>query len=316
MNTARLPYFDAEAVARALSYPRLVAALKDAFGKAFQALPRTIHALPGERTRILALMPVAQHASIGIKIATVFPDNPERVGLPSIHALVLLLDAQTGVPRALLDGTEITRRRTAAASALAASFLARENSRSLLMIGTGALSPYLIAAHSGVRPIETVFVWGRSEAKAKAAAEIAQRESPHLNIAFAPDLAACAVRADVISCATSANEPLLHGKWLREGTHVDLVGSFSPDAREADDDVVRGARIFVDTREGALAEAGDLLIPLSSGVMEEAAIAGELSGLCSGTISGRTNARQTTVFKSVGCALEDLAAAQLILAIT
>ncbi len=312
MSKTQLPYFDAGAVARALPYPRLVAALKDAFGQPFHAPQRTIHTLPGERQGLLVLMPIAQQDSIGLKIATVFPDNPTRAGLASIHALVLLLDGNTGVPQAVLDGTEITRRRTAAASALASSFLAREDARTLLMIGTGALAPYLIAAHCSVRPITTVLVWGRSEARAQAAAEIARRERPDLNIVSTSDLPAAAARADVISCATSSKEPVLHGRWLRAGTHVDLVGSFSPDAREADDDVVRGARIFVDTRESALAEAGDLIIPLSKGVISEAAIAGELAGLCTGALQRRTDNGQTTIFKSVGSALEDLVAARLV----
>jgi ornithine cyclodeaminase len=248
-----------------------------------------------------------------VKLATVFPENPSHRGLPAIHAQILLFDALTGEPLALVDGTETTLRRTAAASALAARHLALPHAESLLVIGTGALAPHLIAAHTLVRPIRHVTIWGRSHAKAAALAEAVGAPRPDLVVEAAEDPAIAAARAQIISCATSAATPVLAGAWLSPGAHVDLVGGFSPHEREADDAVIRQARLFVDTRAGALSEAGDLLIPLASGVISPGAILGELSELCRGEVPGRTSAHDITVFKSVGAAIEDLIAAQLVL---
>jgi ornithine cyclodeaminase len=224
-----------------------------------------------------------------------------------------LFDGRTGTPLAVADGTEITRRRTAAASALAADYMARPEARRLLMIGAGALAPHLIRAHCAVRPIAAVDVWARTPGKADALAAAAAAMLPGVEVRAVSEAGPAARVADIVSCATSAGAPVLRGAWLKPGAHVDLVGGFSPDAREADDDVVRGARIFVDTRDGALAEAGDLVLPLTAGVVMLSDIAGELSDLCAGRVTGRTDESQTTVFKSVGAALEDLVAAQLLL---
>jgi ornithine cyclodeaminase len=312
MSALFLPAFDADAVARALDYPTLIAALREGFRDAFQPLPRAIHNLD-DPSRTLFLMPAVRRDAIAVKIATVVPDNPARRDLPVIHALVVLFDGETGEPVAVADGTEITLRRTAAASALAASYLARDDAATLLMIGTGALVPYLIEAHVSVRPIRRVEIWGRSPAKAEAAARRA-RERTNVPIGVAADIAASAARADVISCATSSPDPVLRGQWLKPGTHVDLVGSFSPDTREADDNVMRIARIFVDTRAGALSEAGDVLIPLANGTIGADGLGGELAELCRGTAAGRTRPDEVTVFKSVGAALEDLIAVRTVLA--
>jgi ornithine cyclodeaminase len=159
-----------------------------------------------------------------------------------------------------------------------------------------------------------VRIWGRSVAKAEAAADRLRSACPALDIAASRDLAADAAAADIISCATSASEPVLQGRWITPGTHIDLVGGFSPQARECDDDAVRGARIFVDTFEGALAEAGDLLIPMADGVISRTQVLGELTGLCRHDVAGRTSPDDITLFKSVGAAIEDLTAAQMVLA--
>jgi ornithine cyclodeaminase len=230
-----------------------------------------------------------------------------------VQAQVLLFDGATGTALALVEGGELTLRRTAAASALAASYLAKIDAASLLVIGTGSLAPHLAAAHAAVRPIRRVRIWGRSPAKAEALARRLRADLPELDIAASSNLAADAAAADIVSCATSAAEPVLLGRWLAPGTHVDLVGNFSRQARECDDDTVRGARIFVDTVEGALAEAGDLLIPLATGAIDRNRIVGELADLCRGEVQGRTAPDEITVFKSVGAAIEDLIAAQLVL---
>jgi ornithine cyclodeaminase len=244
----------------------------------------------------------------GIKTINIAPGNAAR-GLQGLHATYVLYDATTGVPIALLDGDEITTRRTAAASALAASWLARADARALLVVGAGRVARLLPAAHAAVRPIETVEVWARSGAAAQALA--ANLRSAGFDARAEPDLSAAAGRADIVSCATMATEPIVQGRWLRAGSHLDLIGSFTPSMREADDDCFRDARLYVDTRE-ALAKSGDLLGPLSRGVFAADDVQGTLAGLCRGESPGRRTAGERTVFKSVGNALEDLAAAMLV----
>jgi ornithine cyclodeaminase len=226
----------------------------------------------------------------------------------------LLLSAETGQPLALLDGTMLTRRRTACASALASRFLSRPDAFRLLMIGTGSLAPHLIRAHAAVRPIREVAIWGRTPDKAKAL--VARLNDGDLKIkgvtAFvAPDIEQALPIADIISCATLATTPLVQGAWLGAGQHLDLVGGFTPAMREADDAAVRRARVFVDTRQGACAEAGDIVQPLKNGALVQAGVIADLFELCRGQHQGRGNAGEITLFKSVGTALEDLAAAEL-----
>jgi alanine dehydrogenase len=305
--------FDRDEVARSLDYPRLIDALRRTFAEQASPLPRTIVSLPGAPGALLVTMPAWQGSAGAVKIATIFPGNPARHAKPAVQAMVILFDGETGTPCAIADGTEITLRRTAAASALAASYLARPEASTLLMIGTGALAPHLVRAHAAVRPIRRVEIWGRSSEKALAVATAIAAERPDLDVRASEDRAAACARADIVSCATGAAAPVLEGRWLPPGAHIDLVGGFSADTREADDAVVGGARIVVDTRAGALHEAGDVLIPLRTGVIGDADIAGELADLCSGRICGRTTPEQTTVFKSVGAALEDLVAMQLLL---
>ncbi|HEY3812490.1 MAG TPA: ornithine cyclodeaminase family protein [Caulobacteraceae bacterium] len=305
--------FDRDEVARSLDYPRLIEALRHAFVEAAPALPRAVLDLPGDAKARLVTMPAWGGAAGAVKIATIFPDNPAHRAKPAIQAVVILFDGQTGAPRAIADGSEITLRRTAAASALAADYLARPEASTLLMIGTGALAPHLVGAHAAVRAIRRVEIWGRSPEKARAVAAAVAAVRPDLEVAASNDRAASCARADIVCCATAAATPVLEGGWLSPGVHVDLVGGFSAHTREADDAVVLGARIVVDTRAGALHEAGDLLIPLGAGVIGAADIVGELADLCSGRVRGRTSPDQVTVFKSVGAALEDLAAMQLLL---
>lgn len=295
----------------ALDYSLLVERLRQMFRTGCAAPVRHHHTVPtfGQHPATLLLMPawrVGRH--IGVKIVTVFPENGER-GLPSVMGVYLLLDGKTGAPLTLLDGPTLTVKRTAAASALAATYLARPDSQRLLMVGTGALAPHLILAHARVRPICNVLIWGRTPAKAERLARQLNRRN--FRVAATTDLEGAVRGADVVSCATLAREPLIKGEWLAPGTHVDLVGGFTPEMREADDEVVRRARVFVDTREGALREAGDIVQPLQSGVLTEDDIAGDLYDLTRGERAGRRFYEQITLFKSVGTALEDLAAAQL-----
>jgi ornithine cyclodeaminase len=255
---------------------------------------------------------------LGVKIATVFPGNAAR-GRGAVEATYLLSSATTGEPLAVLDGLELTLRRTAAASALAATYLARRNSRSLLMVGAGRLAPYLVAAHRSVLELDRIEVWARRPEQARElCAKLEQGTFGELDAAIeaTTDLEAAVRRADLISCATLSQKPLVRGAWLAPGSHLDLVGGYTPSMREADDEAVRRASVFVDTREGALVEAGDLVQPLESGALVEEDVRADLFDLARGVHPGRgrhsDRDTEITFFKSVGTALEDLAAASLV----
>lgn len=303
---------DAAAVEAALDYPRLIEALREAFRVGATVPLRSHHTIPTDGAPgTLLLMPAwTEGGPIGVKLATVFPDNAGR-DLPAVQATYLLLDGRTGVPLALLEGRSLTARRTAAASALAADYLARRDAERLLVVGTGAVARQLAAAYPAVRPIREVMVWGRNPDKAAAFAAAIRR--PGLAAEAVADLDAAVGRADIVSCATLATAPLIAGDRLRPGTHLDLVGSFTPQMREADDAAVRRATLFVDTRAGALKEGGDLADPIRRGVIRAEDVAAELADLAAGRHRGRDGEAEITLFKSVGTAIEDLAAARLVL---
>lgn len=252
----------------------------------------------------------------GIKVVTVMP-GAVRKGASTVSAIYLLLDRDTGKPLAILDGEALTFRRTAAASALAARYLARPDSQTLLLVGTGGLAPWMAQAHAELNPsIKRILIWGRSIDKAESVARkltlrIAAERA--LKILSIPDVEEAVMQSDVISCATTSKTPILHGVWVKPGTHIDLVGGFRPDMREADDEAVFRSRLFVDTRAGALSEAGDILGPVSAGVIGLNHVMGELADLVRGTRTGRKDTSDITMFKSVGTALEDLAAAETVL---
>jgi alanine dehydrogenase len=301
-------------VVAALDFSALVEALRGMFRSGDVVAPQrhryTID-VPGGAPGSLLIMPAWQAGRhIGVKLLTIFPGNAARDSA-SLMGQYLLLDASTGKPVAMFDGPALTARRTAAASALAASYLARPDSERLLMVGAGALASHLIQAHASVRPICNVLVWSRNpDRAARLARRLTQRA---LNVAPTDDLQRAVNGAHVICCATPAHEPLLKGHWLPLGVHVDLVGGYTPAMREVDDDTMRRARIFVDSRDGALAEAGDIVQPIASGAIAADDIAGDLFDLTRGDRAGRRFHDQITVFKSVGLALEDLAAAKLAL---
>lgn len=293
----------------------LVDCLREAFRNPSGAAVRQIAPIPGGRgDRLLLYMPAFDGGGSGaIKLVTIFPENASK-GLPTIQAALVVFSA-AGTPVAVLDGAMVTRLRTGAASALASTYLSRADSAHLLIIGTGALAPYMALAHSTVRPIRRVTVAGRREEGArKTATQVRSLVGGDIEVEVATSLPEAAAAADIITCATSSARPVLAGKWLRPGTFVDLVGGFSPAKREADDEVVLRSRLFVDTFEGALAEAGDLLQPLERGLIGRERIEGELSDLVSGRATGRRGADEIILFKSVGTAIEDLAAAKLIVA--
>lgn len=300
---------DAEETARLLTFDALVGALRAAFVEGAKA-PRRHHYRAGapEAEATLLLMPAWSARYIGVKLVNVFPHNGAD-GLPTVNPVYVLSSATSGATLAVVDGAELTRRRTAAASALAAAYLARRDARRLVVVGAGKVAEVLPAAYRAVRPIDHVGVWNRTAARADEL--VASLRADGFDAERVDDLEHAVAAADVVSCATLAGEPVVRGAWLRPGTHLDLIGSFAPHLRETDDDAVRRATVFVDTHD-ALEESGDLLAPFESGVFTAADVAGTLYDLARGRHGGRGGDDEITLFKSVGTALEDLAAAALV----
>ncbi len=310
-----LRFFSAAEVEAGLDYPRLIDALFETFRRGGEAMPvRQSHEVgafgaPGH----LLLMPAWQRGTaLGVKLVTVFPGNASRC-LGAVSSLYVLLDGTTGQPRAMIDGEALTNRRTAATSARASRHLSRKDAHTLLVIGTGRVAASLPMAHRVVRPIKRVLVWGRNPQRAVALAAALSREGFEAQAVV--DLPAAIAEADIVSCATTSTEPLVMGKHVKRGTHLDLIGSFRPTMRESDDEAVCRSRVFVDTYGGALAEAGDLLQPISAGSWQPSEICGDLHELTRGARPGRIHDDEITLFKSVGAALEDLAAASLLVGI-
>ena len=307
--------FSAADIDAALDFPSLVEALSEAMRGGFIAPARHHHEIEraGERPAIQLLMPAwTESASraglyLGAKIVNVFPGNAAR-GLPAVMGTYVLQSGRTGETLAALDGTRLTHWRTAAASALAARHLARADVRRLLIVGAGALAPYLARAHASQRSYAAVTVWNHRPDGARRVAEALAAEG--LPASASEDLEGAAREADVISCATLATAPLIEGRWLSAGQHLDLVGAFTLGMREADDEALRRARVFVDT-EAACTEGGDVAIGIASGAITRADIAADLPALCRGA-KGRRTADEITLFKSVGASIEDLAAAMLV----
>jgi alanine dehydrogenase len=297
----------AQEVAASLPWPALINRLANTFRDSVESPRRhhhTMHRRDGDAT--LLLMPAWEtDGYIGVKMVNVFPQNSD-FGLPAISGVYLLSEGTHGRPLACIDGSELTRRRTAAASALAAQMLARDDAETLLVVGTGKLAPMLIEAHAAVRPITRVRVWGRNPDKAAALAALF---ADRFDSTPVTDLSAAVSEADIISCATLSTMALIHGKALKPGTHLDLVGAFKPSMRETDADCFEHSEVFVDTYAGALGEGGDLLQAIAEGTFAEQDIRADLSELVRGQHGGRSGPNAITVFKSVGASLEDLAAA-------
>ena len=303
--------FSAADLAKVLDYGALIDRIDEFFRIGCTVPVRHHHHIdvPNEDGTTLLLMPAWREGDfVGVKVVTIFPGNRTRA-LPSVMGTYLILSGKTGQPLASMDGKELTVRRTGAASALASRYLSRPDSRHLLMVGTGSLAPHMIRSHAAARPIDTVTIWGRTPAHADALAKSLAGDS--FSVAVTRDLEAGVRAADIISCATLAVQPLVFGRWLKAGQHVDLVGGYRTDMRETDDDAIAKVSLYVDTRDGALKEGGDLTIPIAAGVITAAAVKGDLFDLARGTVAGRQRADDITLFKSVGTAVEDLAAAAL-----
>ncbi len=306
-----VPYVSAAELERLLDYPSLVDALAAGFAADWTVPVRHHYSIPmpNEPEQTLLLMPAWEAGqAIGMKLATITPGNGRR-GLPAVNAVYLLVDGPTGQPRALIEGATLTVRRTAAASALAARYFVRTDASRMLMVGAGALSRPLIEAHCSQRSLKRVQLWARDSRKRDE--KVKELAALGLPVEPADDLERSAREADLISCATLSREPLIRGAWLKSGAHLDLVGAFTPEMRESDDAAIGRASLFCDTRAGALKEGGDLVIPLKAGLITEAAIKADLADLTRGKHKGRMSEDEVTLFKSVGTAIEDFAAARL-----
>jgi ornithine cyclodeaminase/alanine dehydrogenase-like protein (mu-crystallin family) len=306
-------FVDAAALDRLLTFGPLIDALEAAFRGGVVAPTRHHHHIPRpEGDGTLLLMPAwteagGEPACLGTKLVTVFPGNAAR-GLPSIAGLYVLVDGATGAPLAVFDGARLTLWRTAAASALAARAMARADSATMLMVGAGALSRFLVQAHASVLPLSRILIWNRSPAGARQVADALQAAG--LDATATEDLRAAVEAADLVSCATLSTAPLIRGEWLRPGQHLDLVGAFNMSMREVDDATLSRARVMVDT-PAALSEGGDVAVAIRSGAFEASSVIGTLFDLAAGRLLPRAAASDITLFKSVGASLEDLAAAML-----
>ncbi len=294
------------------NFSALISALRNGFEENSIIVPmRHHHEFPNaysQHETTMLLMPAWNpKGHSGVKVVSVSPDN-YKYNLPAIQGSYLFMDSKTGQVKALIEAKALTVKRTAAASALAADYLAKKEASTLLMIGTGALAPNLIKAHASIRPIKTVYVWGRNLAKAKAVCETLQDEN--FKIHPVETIESHIAKADIISCATLSGSPLVLGKHLRAGQHIDLVGAYNPSMRESDDEAIKASSVFVDTLVAGTRESGDIVIPLKNGTITLEDIQADLFQLCSNTKTGRTSDEQITLFKSVGHALEDLVAAE------
>ncbi|WP_111747850.1 bifunctional Delta(1)-pyrroline-2-carboxylate/Delta(1)-piperideine-2-carboxylate reductase [Salinisphaera orenii] len=307
----------AEQIRAHLPWQALTDALDDIFRTDVVAPLRHVHDIPvadGPDAALLLMPAWIANEYIGVKQVNVFPGNNTR-GESGLTGHYLLSCGRTGRHLIEIDGNVLTARRTAAASALASRYLSRPESRSLLIVGTGRMASHLVPAHMSERDIDTMRIWGRRREAAEALAEQLGDIGATIEIVAPDALAQAVAESDIISCATLSRQPLVRGEWLAPGSHLDLVGSFAPHMREADDEAMRWGAVFVDTREGALAETGDLIDAIAAGAVSESDIHADLLDICGGAHAGRRalddSADAITVFKSVGTSREDLAAAIL-----
>ncbi|ACM28777.1 MULTISPECIES: ornithine cyclodeaminase family protein [Rhizobium] len=315
MTDTQLRILDARTTGALLPFSELVAALRRAFAEGCVVPVRHHHTIANdaEPDATLLLMPAWHETQrperyLGIKIVTVFPGNTAR-GIPGLTSSYILYDGRGGAQLALLDGNTITGRRTVAASALAADYLARKDAHRLLVIGAGRVASLIPDAYRAVRQIEQVDIW---DIDPQSAARLAQTLTQQgLKASVVSDLEAAVGSADIVSAATLSTVPLIKGEWLRPGTHVDLIGGFTPTMREADDEAVRRSSVYIDTHE-ALHEAGDLVQPIKAGAFSAELVRATLDELCRRDTPARSSDTEITLYKAVGTALADLAAATMV----
>jgi len=306
----------ADQVHAALSYPELVDALQDAFSGDFNQPPRQLFLLDdaGDNFDAFALLPAWNDKVIAVKAFTYFPSNSPPHDL--LYSKIMIFDRAHGTPLALVDGATCTFWRTGGVSGLATRLLSREDSSTMLLLGTGNLSTYVIRANASVRPLRKIMVWGNADGLppvADAEAVIAQvsGEFPEIEFSVITDLEAACGEADIIVSATASPDILIRGAWIKEGTHLDFIGNHHADKRECDTEVITKSRVYVDSYVNAFKEAGEIMVPIAEGVFSKEDVVAELSEMCSGKATLRTNDKEITVFKAIGQALTDLVAASL-----
>ncbi len=302
-------FANAEAIRRSLSFPLLVDALDAAHRRPKIAVNDTM--LGSEKALYFIRSAIDGGRFMASKLITSFPGNLEGGTLPAVQAVCVLFDGTNGQPLAVLDGTEITYWRTAADSALGARLLARDDAATLLVVGAGGMSRWLVRSHCAVRPsLQRVLIWNRSIARAREVAEDLGREG--FRVEAVEDLDAATAVADVITTCTRSHVPLVKGALLKPGTHLDLVGGYTPETRETDDEAARRARIFVDRRESAFAGVGDILAPIASGAIRASDVIGDHYDLVPGTVQGRRSKDEITLFKNAGGGHLDLMTCEVV----
>lgn len=305
----------ADEVHAALSYPGLVDALQETFAKNFNQPPRQVFLLDdADNNDAFALLPAWNDNIIAVKAFTYFEGN--AAPYERLYSKIMIFDRSHGEPLALVDGTTCTFWRTGGVSGLATRLLSREDSSTMLLLGTGNLSTYMIRANASVRPLEKIMIWGNPDglppmAEAQAVIDEVSAELPEIKFSVATDLEDACGEADIIVCATASPDILVKGAWIKEGTHLDLIGNHHADKRECDTEVITNGRVYADSYVNAFKEAGEILVPISEGVFSKEDVVAELAEMCSGKATLRTNDKEITVFKAIGQAVTDLVAASM-----
>lgn len=299
-----------EEVFAALKYPDLIDALQEAFSSQFTMPPRQVFMLDDKDDNhdAFALLPSWNDSIIALKCFTYFPDNqgPEY---KSLYSKILLFDRAHGEPLALVDGTSVTFLRTAGISGLASRLLSREDSETLLLLGTGNLSTYIIRAQASVRNLRRVLVWGRTPANAEMVVRQMAEELSDIHFSVVDNLQAACGEADIVVSATGSHEPLVLGDWIKEGTHTDFIGNHHATKRECDTALVVKSKVYADSRDNCFKEAGEVLVPIDEGAITKEHVVGQLTEMCAGAIPLRISEQEITLFKSIGMALSDLVGA-------
>jgi ornithine cyclodeaminase len=299
-------FIDAAEVRRLLTFPVLIDAIEAGHRRPKMEVQDGF--LGSERAQYFVRHAVDAGRLMGSKLITSFPGNLGGT-LPAVQAVVVLFDGADGRPLAVIDGTEVTYWRTAAVAALGARLLSRPDVTTMLLVGAGEMAKWLVRAHRAVRPsIKRVMIWNRTAGRAAALAKLLEAEG----IAAEPvtDLDAATRSADLITACTRSHEPLIKGAHVKPGAHLDLVGGYTPQTREADDEAARRALVFTDRRESAFAGVGDILSPIESGAIED--VLGDLYDLVPGKVRGRRSPDDITFFKVAGGGHLDLMTAEVI----
>ena len=305
-----MQFFDQAAVARALPYPALIDALAAGLQQAIESPARSVYTPNGDSSAVLIMPAWKAHENMGVKLVSIWPGNSAK-GQSAVSAVYVLISCEDGNPVAVLDGTELTLRRTAAAAALAARILARKNSRTLAILGTGSLSAPMAVAHASVMDFKTILVWGRDAKKAQAVVDRLALQG--ITAQASSDLQATLAQADVVSAASTATAPFIRSDWVKPGTHLGLIGAFTPTMAEAEPTLMPRAQVFADSREAILQKGGEVLQAIQQGLIAASDIQAELAEIAAQPQKAwRSGDEAITVFKSVGFASLDLIAAELV----